>query len=94
MPAAALFILGIWLIATSLALTAGGIASEAIVTYLPLIVAAGLLLGGIWGIATCFLCMCTVLVMVLLDMNGMLPPKMIVHTPFSLVDGISQSRAY
>ncbi len=78
------FLTSFWIIATAMALTAGGLASQATVVYLPLIVAAGVLLGSRWSIGMAILCTFTVLVMVELAMHDMLPARRIIHTPFTL----------
>ncbi|MCW3126536.1 MAG: multi-sensor signal transduction histidine kinase [Bacteroidetes bacterium] len=88
---AILFITALWFIVTHMALTAGGITAISVIAYMPVIVMAGLLLGGIWGMLTAGLCMLTTLAMALLDAKGLLPERQIIHTPLSLWIGYSIS---
>ena len=89
--AAILLLLSLWATVSHMALTAGGIDSVSVIIYLPIIVTAGLLLGGRWGIMTAGLCMLTALGMALLDMRGMLPVRQVIHTPLTLWMGYTCS---
>ena len=89
--AAILLLLSLWATVSHMALTAGGINSVSVIIYLPIIVTAGLLLGGRWGIMTSGLCMLTALGMALLDMRGMLPARQVIHTPLTLWMGYTCS---
>lgn len=82
--ASVIFSFSFWALATGLSFTAGGVTSPATVTYLPIILTAGFLLGGIWGIAMAILCIIAILIMVLFQINGLLPPSPVAHTPLSL----------
>jgi signal transduction histidine kinase len=68
-----------------------GIASMAVVSYLPVIIAAGVLLGGGWGIALAILSVLSVLTMVLLGLHGLLPASRVVQSPLMLWVGYSMS---
>ena len=74
----------LWLIASLLALTAGGIYAPAVVAYLPVIITSGFLLGGVSGIVMTAVCLLSALGFVLLDINGKLPAVQVVHTPITL----------
>jgi len=85
------FSLTLWLIASYLALTAGGINAPAIVAYLPVIITSGFLLGGMSGIFMSVLCVLSSIVFVILEMHGILPPVQIKHTPLSILMAYSVS---
>lgn len=76
-------IVGLWLILTAAALTAGGIASFAALFYLMIVFIAGLLLGSRTALATALLCILTALGLVVLEMTGHMPSTVISHTPLS-----------
>ena len=69
----------LWIIATSLAFTAGGIYAPAVVAYLPVIITSGFLLGGMAGLTMAGLCLFTALGFVILGAKGFLPATQIVH---------------
>jgi PAS domain S-box-containing protein len=75
---------GIWLVITSSAVTAGGVRSPAVASYLVFIFAAGLFLGNRVGISFAALSSFAVLVMALMESNGSLPANSVRHTPYTL----------
>jgi len=78
--ASAFFIASLWVMCTCLALTAGGVSAPATLAYFPIIVAAGVFLGGRWGFIMSMLTIFIVLVMVWLQMYDLLPASQVSHT--------------
>lgn len=74
----------LWVIATVLILTSGGINAPALAAYLPVIITSGFLLGGMWGVYMAILSGLSALGFVVLELQGALPARQVVHTPISL----------
>ena len=78
-----LLIFFIWAAATGMALTGGGIRSNAMSIYLITVLIAGLVQGGKAGFITAVLCSLTGLFLVNLEYGGVLPVNKVPHTPFT-----------
>lgn len=76
-------IVGLWLVVTGAALTAGGIASFAALYFLMIVFVSGLLLGQRAAIVTALVCFLTALGLVVGEITGHLPGTAIPHTPLS-----------
>ena len=79
-----LLIFFIWVAATGMALTGGGISSNAMSIYLIAVLIAGLVQGGKTGFITAVLCSLTGLFLINLEYSGMLPANKVPHTPFTM----------
>ena len=79
-----LMIFIIWALATGMALTGGGISSNAMALYLVIVLIAGLLQSGKAAMITAALCSLTGLFLVYLEYHGVLPANRVPHTPFTL----------
>ena len=73
-----------WAIATGMALTGGGISSNAMALYFIVVLIAGLVLSGRAGIITAGLCSLTGLFLVYLEYKGALPMNRVPHTSLTL----------
>ena len=73
----------IWAAATGMALTGGGIRSNAMSIYLITVLIAGLVQSGKTGFITAVLCSLTGLFLVFLEYSGALPANKVTHTPFT-----------
>ena len=73
----------IWAAATGMALTGGGIRSNAMSIYLITVLIAGLVQSGKTGFITAVLCSLTGLFLVFLEYSGALPANTVTHTPFT-----------
>ena len=71
-----------WIVSTILILWNGGIHSPAVVLYAALPISAAWLLGYGGTIATTLVCVACTLVMVLLEVSGMLPPRYFSNNPW------------
>ena len=74
----------IWALATGMALTGGGISSNAMALYLVIVLIAGLLQSGKAAMITAALCSLTGLFLVYLQHSGALPANQVPHTPLTL----------
>jgi PAS domain S-box-containing protein len=74
----------IWVLATVLALTNGGVHANAMMVYLLAVFVAGFIQSVKAGILTSILCMLTGLALVALEYAGMLPPYRVPHNSVSL----------
>ncbi len=81
--AAVVLILGLYLFTTGLLLTFGGVRSTIIVTFIPLVVLSGVMLGRRALLFTTFLTTLTVIVTYVLGQSGQLPPPPWPNTPLS-----------
>ena len=72
-----------WAAATAMALTGGGVSSNAMSIYLIAVLIAGLVKSGKSGFITAMLCSLTGLFLVYLEYSGTLPVNQVSHTPFT-----------
>ena len=73
----------VWAAATGMALTGGGIHSNAMSLYLITVLVAGLVQRGKTGFITAVLCSLTGLFLFYLEYSGALPTNKVSHTPFT-----------
>ena len=76
-------IIGLWAIVTGADLTGGGIATSATFVYVIIVYIAGILLGARAGIFTALFCIFTALCLVLMEINGYMPSKVLAYTPMT-----------
>lgn len=76
-------VVGLWVLVTVAALTAGGIGSLAALYYLLIVFVSGLVLGLRAAIVSALACILTALGLVVIEMTGYMPASLIPHTPFS-----------
>ncbi|HVN97165.1 MAG TPA: PAS domain S-box protein [Syntrophorhabdaceae bacterium] len=81
--AAIFFGVEMWAVVTARVLTAGGMQGPVAMTYVVVILVAGLLLGERWGIAAGVVCGVTGLVLVWLQRAGLLPASVVHYSPLS-----------
>lgn len=80
----------LWLLATGLLISAGGVRASTYMAYLVIVVMAGLLLGSRAGLGLMILCTVTGLGLAYAEVHGALPPLLVLPTPFSVwVDNTS-----
>ena len=79
-----ILIITTWAAATAMALTGGGIRSNAMAIYVITVLIAGILQNGKAGIASALLCILTSLFLVYIESKGFLPYSHITHTSLTL----------
>jgi signal transduction histidine kinase/PAS domain-containing protein len=94
------FVFELWLTVTVMAVTGGGMATPAVPGYLLVILAAALLIGWGWGLASGLICLLTQLAITYAEFMGWLPPFQGARTPltylivYTLISGMAAIFVY